>query len=96
MDEHKVICVGNQGGRNVCRGGTPGQCPSDMRECNAEEMNDTTPADPNCFDKGCPVSGVCKKSKKCERKKAKGKCKKMKIATKKCRKTCGTCHLYDP
>ena len=36
-----------------------------------------------CFDK--------KPTRKCVRKQIKGKCYKVKVATKRCRKTCGTC-----
>ena len=73
------LCVKLQevGPGNVKRACYPGpNCPSDMASCNGQTSN-------TCFD--------TKPAFWCAKKLQKGRCRKEKVRTKKCRKTCGTC-----
>jgi len=60
-----------------CKPAYAGECPSDFTLCSVATESS------NCQDQ--------KGEEKCIKKKRKGKCAKRKIATKKCKKTCGSC-----
>ena len=74
-----VICVKVQAsGSTMQRFCYPGPyCPGDMTACSG-------PPKVTCFD--------TKPTHKCLRKMQRGKCRRPKVRTKKCRKTCGDCH----
>ena len=83
VNEHQQLCVKVEAGRNFCYGTAgSGSCPGDMIDCTASQM-DVRDSDPLCYDK--------KKSRKCLKKKIRGKCMRYRFAVNKCRKTCGKC-----